>query len=164
MHRLGLGLVLPLLLLLLLATPAQAIAPTKVVTTQIDLTFDDSDICGFPITFVENGTYKTTTFYDSQETALRSVITNQRRYVATASANGKTLLTNYPLVIRTSFEDNTRTERGLFSAYHVPGEGLILINTGLLVIDRATGDVIFSAGPHDIVEGNVSAFCDYFAP
>lgn len=97
-------------------------------------------------------------------TALRSVITNQRRYVATASANGKTLLTNYPQVIRTTFSDNTRTEMGLSIAYRVPGQGLILINTGRLVLDRATGDVIFSAGPHDVVEGNVSAFCDYFAP
>lgn len=160
MRRLGLVLVF---LPLLLATPAQAAAPTRVVTTQIDLTFVDSAICGFPITFVENGTYKTTTYYDRQRTALRSVITNQRRYVATASANGKTLLTNYPQVIRTTFASNTRTEMGLSIAYHVPGQGLILINTGKLVLDRATGDVTFSAGPHDVVEGNVSAFCAYFA-
>jgi hypothetical protein len=162
MHRRLLLLVL-FVLPLAFAAPAQAIAPTRVVTTQIDLTYVDTDLCGFPITFVENGTYKATTYYNSQGTPLRSVITNQRRYVATATANGKTLLTNYPLVIRTTFESNTRTEMGLLSAYHVPGKGLILINTGRLVIDRATGNVVFSAGPHNIVEGNVSDFCGYFA-
>lgn len=162
MHRRLLFLVL-FVLPLASAAPAQAIAPTRVVTTQIDLTFVDTDLCGFPITFVENGTYKTTTYYNSQGTPLRTVITNQRRYVATATANGRTLLTNYPLVIRTTFADNTRTELGLLSAYHVPGEGLILINTGKLVIDRATGNTVFAAGQHNIVEGNVSAFCGFFA-
>ena len=162
MHRRLLLLVL-FVLPLALAAPAQAAAPTRVVTTQTNLTFVDTDLCAFPITFVENGTYKTTTYYNSQGIPLRSVITNQRRYVATATANGRTLLTNYPLVIRTTFEDNTRTELGLLSAYHVPGEGLILINTGRLVIDRSTGNAVFSAGQHDIVEGNVSAFCGYFA-
>ena len=145
------------------AAPAQALAPTRVVTTETNLTSVNTALCGFPITFVENGTYKVTTYYNSQGTALRSVITNQRRYVATATANGRTLLTNYPLVIRTTFADNTRTEHGLLSAYHVPGEGLILINTGRLVIDRATGNAVFSAGQHDIVEGNVSDFCGFFA-
>jgi hypothetical protein len=145
------------------AATAQAAAPTREVTTQTNLTYVDTDLCGFPITYVENGTYKVTTFYNSQGTPVRTILANQRRYVATATANGKTLLTNYPLVIRTSFEDNTRTELGLLSAYHVPGEGLILINTGRLVLDRATGDAVFSAGPHDVVEGNASDFCAYFA-
>ena len=151
------------LLSLALATPALALAPTRVVETSIDFTFEDTEICGFPITFVENGTYKVTTFYNREGTALRTVVTNQRQYVASATANGKTLSTNYPLVIVTSLTDGTRTELGLFRAYHVPGEGVVLIDVGKLVVDDATREIVFfEAGQHDAHGGDASAFCAYF--
>lgn len=42
------------------------------------------------------------TFYDAEENPVRTILTNFKdRYTATATANGKTLSTNYPLAVIT---------------------------------------------------------------
>ena len=154
-----------LLLLALCVVPAavaQAGAPT-VVVDGAPFEHVESEPCGFDITFTDFGTYKVTTFYDRDGNPLRSVVTNARRYQASATANGKTLVTNYPLVVVTSTVDGTRIELGLANAYHIPGGGMLMINAGRLVLDDATREVIRESGNHDVVEGDVDAFCDYFA-
>jgi hypothetical protein len=130
----------------------------------VDSVTVDSDICadfGFDVTFVENGTFKTTTFYDSEGNVVKSILSNfDVRYTSTATANGKTLSTNYPLVFITYTDADIRV--GLRNAYHVPGEGVVLLDAGRLILDPATGEVTFEAGQHEIVEGSVDAFCGYF--
>jgi hypothetical protein len=57
----------------------------------------------------------------------------------------------------------TRTIRvGLRNAYHVPGEGVVLLDAVRLILDPATGEVTVEAGQHELVEGSVGAFCNYF--
>ena len=144
---------------------ALAVPPTTEVTEIVDSITVDTDICGaqLPITFVENGTFKVKTFYDSAGDVVRTILTNyNRRYIATASANGKSLTTNYPLVFITYGESDIRV--GLRNAYHVPGAGVVLLDAGRLVLDLTTGDVQFEAGQHDLVDGDVDAFCAYFVP
>jgi hypothetical protein len=148
---------------LLFAATALAVPPTNEVTTIVDNVAVDEDICadfGFDVTFVENGTFKTRTFYDREGNEVKTILSNFNvRYTSTATANGKTLSTNYPLVFITRGDDDIRV--GLRNAYHVPGEGVVLLDAGRLILD-ASGDVTFEAGQHDIVSGSVDAFCGYF--
>ena len=147
------------------AAPALAGPPTTEVTVFVDLTFDDTELCGFPITFVENGSFKVTTFYDRAGNPVKTILTNfNQRYNSTATANGKTLSTNYPLAVITYIDADTRIEVGLRNAYHVPGGGIVLLDAGRVIIDGATGEATFEAGQHEFLNGSAEDFCGYFEP
>ena len=164
-RRLLLTISLPALLAVALAfaAPAVAVPPTTEVVTIENFTFVDTALCGFPVAFTENGTFKVTTFYDNEGNPVRSILTNfNERYTSSATANEKTLVTNYPLVIVTSFVDGTRLELGLRNAYTVPGGGVVLLDAGRVVIDLVTGEAVFS-GQHQFLEGDADAFCGFFA-
>ena len=149
-----------------LAFVAAAIAapPTNEVTVVVDAVTDDAEICadfGLTIRFVENGSFKIRTFYDREGNVVKTILSNSSvRFTSTASANGKTLSTNYPLVFITDEED-ADIRVGLRNAYHVPGAGVVLLDAGRLIFD-ATGDVVFEAGEHQLLNGSVDAFCGYF--
>jgi hypothetical protein len=149
---------------LVFAAAALAAPPTTEVTAIVDSVTVDEDICadfGFDVTFVENGTFKVKTYYDGEGNVVKTILTNSNvRYVSTASANGKTLLTNYPLVFITYSDADIRV--GLRNAYHVPGAGVVLLDAGRLILDIETGDVVFEAGQHELLNGSVDAFCGYF--
>ena len=155
----------PIVLPLVFATAAVAAPPTTEVTVVVNDETVDSDICadfGFAVTFVENGTFKTKTYYDSEGNEVKTILTNSSvRFTSTASANGKTLLTNYPLVFITRGDGDIRV--GLRNAYHVPGAGVVLLDAGNLILDIDTGDVVFEAGQHELLNGSVDDFCGYFA-
>jgi hypothetical protein len=146
------------------AAAAPAAPPTNEVTVIVDAVTEDTDICadfGFAVVFVENGTFKTRTFYDREGNIVKTILSNFNvRYTSTASANGKTLSTNYPLVFITRGED-ADIRVGLRNAYHVPGAGVVLLDAGRLIFD-ANGDVVFEAGQHQLLNGSVDAFCGYF--
>jgi hypothetical protein len=146
-----------------LAAPALGAQPTTVVTVIVDFTYSDSALCGFPIVFVENGSFKVKTYYDSAGNKVKSILTNQGPYGESATANGKTLTANYPSPFITSFTNGTLTLLGLRSAYHVPGAGLVLLDAGRVVFDSTTGDVLSESGQHQRLNGDVGAFCAYFA-
>ena len=153
------------LLPLVFAAPALAVPPTTEVTVVElgDFAAVNTELCGFPIAFDESGSFKVKTFYDAEENPVRTILTNFKdRYTATATANGKTLSTNYPLAVITYGED-LRLELGLRNAYRVPGAGVVLLDAGRVVIDGATDEVLFEAGQHQFLNGDGDAFCDYFA-
>jgi len=153
------------LLLFAFAAPALAVPPTTEVTVFVpgDVTSVNTELCGFPITFDESGSFKVKTFYDAEGNPVRTILTNfNDRYTATATANGKTLSTNYPLAV-IEYGEDLRLELGLRNAYTVPGTGVVLLDAGRVVIDLATGDVLFEAGQHQFLEGDADAFCNYFA-
>ena len=97
---------LTLVLPLVFAAAALAVPPTNEVTTVVNAVTVDEDICadfGFDVTFVENGTFKTRTFYDREGNEVKTILSNfDVRFTSTATANGKTLSTNYPLVFITA--------------------------------------------------------------
>ena len=146
------------------AAAAPAAPPTNEVTVIVDNVAEDTEICadfGFSVIFVENGTFKTRTFYDREGNIVKTILSNFNvRYTSTASANGKTLSTNYPLVFITRGDD-ADIRVGLRNAYHVPGAGTVLLDAGRLIFD-ANGDLVFEAGQHEIQNGSVDAFCGYF--
>jgi hypothetical protein len=143
---------------------ALAAPPTNEVTVVVDAVADDAEICadfGLTIRFVENGSFKVRTFYDREGNIVKTILSNfNQRFTSTASANGKTLSTNYPLVFITD-DDGADIRVGLRNAYHVPGAGVVLLDAGRLVFD-ADGDLVFEAGQHQLLNGSVDAFCGYF--
>jgi hypothetical protein len=153
---------LTLVLPLIFAGSALAAPPTvEVFTIDNDETVD-SDLCGFEITFIDDGSFKVRTYTDSDGNVTKEILTNFRdRFTATATANGKTLVTNYPAAFITT--SDTEIQLGLRNAYHVPGAGLVLLDAGRVVFDVATGDVLSRAGQHQFLDGDAEAFCAYFA-
>jgi hypothetical protein len=152
---------------LALAASARAVEPATIVFTVDNFTWTD-DLCGFPIAHVENGTGKVTVFFDQQGNATKVVNTDMGRFAITASANGKTLVSNEPTVLILDFEANTLAQLGLIAAFHVPGGGVILLAAGRLVVvptgsPPTPADVIAIDGPHQPIEGDVAAYCSYFA-
>src|SRR6266536_1963211 len=98
------------------AAPALAVPPTTEVFVVDNDTSVNTSLCGFPITFTQNGTFKVITYYDSAGNPIKSILTNYKvRFTETATANGKTLLANFPTVYITS-SDGTTVESGLRSA------------------------------------------------
>jgi hypothetical protein len=150
------------------AASARAAEPLITIVTVSNFTWTD-DLCGFPITHVENGTGKVTIFFDEQGNPAKAISTDMSRFTITASANGKTLVSNEPTVLILDFRANTLAQLGLIAAFHVPGKGVILLAAGRLVV-VPTGapptptDVITIDGPHQPIEGDVAAYCSYFAP
>jgi hypothetical protein len=153
-----------LALALAFATPASAVAPTTTIVVVDDPPYIDDTLCGFPVTFLDNGTFKLTTFYDDAGNPVKSVATNFRvRYTVSAGAQGRTLTTNAPAVVIESFEEGTELVLGLHNAYHVPGDGVVLLDAGRILIDQQTGEAVFEAGPHQLFAGDADAFCGFFA-
>ena len=143
---------------------ALAAQPTTEVFTIVNSTHDNTALCGFAITFIENGTFKVTTYYDSAGNPVKSILTNYNvRYTETATANGRTLVANYPAVYITSFPSGASVQLGLRANYTVPGAGAVLLDAGRLVF-APDGTVVFEAGQHQYLDGSPTAFCSYFAP
>ena len=120
------------LLPLVFAAPALAVPPTTEVTVVElgDFAAENTELCGFTIFFDESGSFKVKTFYDAQGNPIRTILTNFKdRYTATATANGKTLSTNYPLAV-IEYGEDLRVEMGLRNAYRVPGAGVVLLDAG----------------------------------
>jgi hypothetical protein len=152
---------------LAMTASARAAEPTTFVFP-INNTWTD-DLCGFPITHVETGTGRLTIFFDQDGNPTKAISTDMGRVTITASANGKTLVSNEPFAVIFDFEANTVAQVGLIAAFHVPGEGVILLAAGRLVVvptgaPPTPADVIAIDGPHQPIEGDVAAYCSYFAP
>jgi hypothetical protein len=150
------------------AASARAAEPTTFVVTVDNFTWAD-DLCGFPITHIENGTGKVTVFFDQQGNPTKAINTDMGRFTITASANGKMLVSNEPTVLILDFQAHTLAQLGLIAAFHVPGQGVILLAAGRLVVvptgaPPTPADVIAIDGPHQPIEGDVAAYCGYFAP
>jgi hypothetical protein len=150
------------------AVPALAAEPAKFVFTVDNFTWTD-DLCGFPVTHTENGTGKVTVFADQQGNLVKSIATDMSRFTITASANGKTLISNEPTVLILDFDANTLAQLGLIAAFHVPGQGVILLAAGRLVVvptgaPPTPADVLAIDGPHQPIQGDVTAYCNYFSP
>lgn len=85
----------------------------------------------------------------------------QRHGVATLSANGKTLTSNFNAQI---FEEPTTVKvTGTVYNIEVPGRGHILLDAGNVVYDLSTGTVVHMAGPHEQLSGDVGELCAYLA-
>ncbi|HEX6254241.1 MAG TPA: hypothetical protein VFZ70_00380 [Euzebyales bacterium] len=56
-------------------------------------------------------------------------------------------------------EPTTESFFGLVFHFNAPGAGIVLIDAGRVVFDASTGEVIVVSGPHQELEGDLSALC-----
>jgi len=136
------------------AAAAAADPPAKDVFFD-SFTFEDTFTCP-GLTIVQHNEERDT-ITEFSPTKLRI----QRHGVATLSANGKTLTSNFSAQV---FQDATTVKvTGTVYNVQVPGAGTILLDAGNVVFDLATGDVLHLAGPHQQLTGDVGGFCGYLA-
>ena len=140
-------------------------------TTKITWTYDDyrfhTDACGFRVVFHQFGPYKAADQYDADGTLYRTIITSGGgRYEVTATANGVQLRTrsSYQIIVTYNEDGSVATSRedGLHFGFTVPGEGVVLLETGRIDFDADTGKIRFETGLHMFREGDFDAFCQAF--
>lgn len=114
---------------------------------------------GFVLTedFVETGT--TRTFFDRAGNPVRALINAKFVGVITNSASGNTYRDPGYFSIIQDLQAGTETTLGLYFNIVVPGVGPVVEDVGRIVID-ANGDVVFQAGPHQILAGEDVDFCE----
>jgi hypothetical protein len=148
-------------LLLTLALPlsanAQAPSPTTTIVP-IDMTVVDRT-CSFPLVEHIEGTQVTTDFFDDEgrlEQRLRHIILSATltNLVTGTVVDG----VHEALMVDRDFTTGAVTRHGLRLIVTVPGLGVVLLDAGTFVID-ADGTVVFEAGPHQLLEGDVAQFC-----
>jgi hypothetical protein len=89
----------------------------------------------------------------------------QRHGIATLTANGKTLTSNFSAMI---FLDPTTTVAKVVGTVYniqVPGAGNVLLDAGNIVMDFSTDPpmVLHVGGPHEQFFGDVADLCSYLA-
>jgi len=137
------------------AGAATAASPAK--DTFFDsFTFEDTSTCP-GITITQHNEERDTVVEFS---ATRLAI--QRHGVATLSANGKTLTSNFSAKI---FFDVPNSVKVVGTVYNiqVPSAGNVLLDAGNIAFDFETGDLLYVHGPHQQFSGDVGALCGYLA-
>lgn len=142
-----------------MAFPALAVPPT--VETFVEQGEDEviAECDGFVLTedFLETGT--TRTFFNRQGDPVRALITVKFVGVITNSASGNTYRDPGYFSIIQDLRTGTETTVGLYFNIVVPGVGPVVADRGRIVFD-ANGDVVFQAGPHQILGGDDVDFCE----
>jgi hypothetical protein len=149
-----------------LATAGAAGAGAHAVTHYRHLpgNYTDDQCSGAPygfdiqVTGYDDVTIKDT--YDKQGNLVREDFHDKQ--VATATANGKTLSQSEDAKITDDYVNNTETWDGVAIRYTTPGGKLLIQDTGKIVFDLTTGDILTEHGQHPFAEGS-TAVCDYFA-
>jgi hypothetical protein len=135
---------------------AATAAPPAKDTFSDSFSFEDTSTCP-GITITQHNEERDTVVDFS---ATRTTI--QRHGVATLSANGKTLTSNFSAKI---FFDVPNSVRVVGTVYdiQVPGAGNVLLDAGNIAFDFETGDLLYVHGPHQQFSGDVAALCGYLA-
>ena len=120
----------------------------------------ESTECGFPISldFTGQGTFQV--FFDAQGNMVR--IHALEHITGTLSANGIAL--GFTGSDNQFFDlDGTVTEVGLVFRYALPGLGVVLMDRGRLIFN-GDGQVLFEAGPHPGMHGDLGGTCAALTP
>lgn len=147
-----------------------AAANTKVTTVfHVDATFPrETSTCGFPISVHFFGSYRSTDYYDNSGFLYKTIVTSGGGgpFSITWTAKGTTLTMQMESVqnVITYNADgsiNTNTEHGVIAKFTTPGGGIVLLDTGRVTFD-SDGNIVFEAGPHQQLHGDVEEFCAAF--
>jgi hypothetical protein len=141
---------------------------TKQEVFDVDVAFPIDDVCPFTVEEHQQGSFKETSFY-RDDTLVKTIVTNiHGPYVLTWTnlSNGKSVTTHsqtFVGTLRFDAEGNviSATTNGIILHFAVPGIGVLSLDVGHLIL--VDGEPVFVGGPHDILEGNVGALCDYLA-
>ena len=99
-------------------------------------------------TFTED--VRVTTFFDKAGTPVRAQITVNFVGVVTNPETGESVENPSHQTIIVDLVEGTEAQVGLIFSATVPGEGVVFHDVGRVVFDAA-GDLIFEAGPHDVL-------------
>jgi hypothetical protein len=83
--------------------------------------------------------------------------------VATLTANGKAVTDNASATYVFDDAGGRLMIAGTLYNIQVPGEGVLLLDAGVVVYDTETGQLVREAGPRMQLHGDVSGLCAYLA-
>jgi hypothetical protein len=146
-----------------------AAANTRVVTiVHLDDTFHNSEPCGFDITLHFLGPFKVADYYDNSGFLYKTIVTvgAGAPVTLTETAKGTTLTMQnqaFQQVITYNADGsvNTVTNDGPVFRFTAPGGGIVLLDAGRETFD-SDGNVVFEAGKHQALHGDVAGFCAAF--
>jgi hypothetical protein len=119
----------------------------------------DPDTCEFPITNDETFTVDVQFFYDRNGNLVRSLAHIRLR--GTDSANGVTLIDDADITHTFDFTTGINGDLGLQSQVRTPNGGLVAVDAGR-VLSLDDGTVLFTAGRHEFLSGDLQAYCAAF--
>lgn len=147
-------------------TSTAAAAPNEVVQRNVVVErlftgLTDCQSYGYDFTFTGQYTVRRSDvlYFDSRGTLVKEVI--WAHFVGTDSndSTGKSLRDTGERRIVFDFVNNTITESGVLRHITAPGSGIVLHESGRIIVSLVEDSVIFMAGPHQLFAGNVADFC-----
>jgi hypothetical protein len=96
-------------------------------------------------------------FLDQQGNVVRASLHEKDVATATNPANGNTLTGHEVINIEKDVAGATEAEMGVPLHFNVNGASA-LVDAGRIVINQA-GDVLFIAGNHEFLDGDLAGFC-----
>jgi hypothetical protein len=141
-----------------LVSPAAADEPEK-ITFSVEITQTDNTSCDFPFLEEFEGRISITTFFDSEGNPIRVHLHLPFDGTLTNPATGTSVSATQDLIVVEDLEVGTTTFVGVRFRVNFPGLGHVLLDVGKVVFD-ADGNVIFEAGPHQVINEDFEAFCE----
>lgn len=161
MRKLLIAAVAAVLLVGLIASPASAAKPVVVLDEVVEnvdfLEPDASAECGFDVFVTDMTRVKITDYFDNDGNFLRALV--QLRGTAYWFSDVKALPAEHWGWNGTfDAETVTFTRRG--NIFNIHDRGPVLTDSGRLIIDEETGDILFQAGNHPLLDEGFGALCD----
>ena len=170
MRRILSSLGVALVVAMTLAPVAAAAAPREVVEHRsvATLHFTELDACLADYGFAYTGDYvrtrTTTLWYDAAGNLVKEVLVIHFDGTETNDSDAtKSLVVSGERRLVFDYIAGTFTETGALRHVTVRGEGIVLQQTGRVVNTIDFSANLMLAGPHDLDEGNVAAFCEALA-
>lgn len=152
-------------MILLLPSAALAVPPTVVADFEDSISEDipaEFAPCGFGIHIEESVSVRVTEFYDQD--GLVDRITVHVRGTTVWSTDHGEVWEHWN--VNEVFDPNelTSTQTGSPWNGHAGAGGIVINDSGRIVIDVTNGEALVINGPHQAWEGDFEAFCEVLAP
>ena len=153
---------------LLMFVPTASADTVEKSFNHVDLKYVESGLCSFDLSVHLDGSYKSVNYYDSSGFLYKTINTpgGGGPFTVTYAAHGITLTQRNEafseLVIYHHDGTWTYTRRGPYAKFTVPGEGVVLLDTGIAAWAEPDDTLLFAHGPHHAVNGDFGAFCAAF--
>ena len=139
-----------------------AAAPPTTSTTTVQGTQLLADCGSFQVFDDYAGTIGHTYFYDQEGNLIEihQAISGTDTY--RQSVTGQSITMGSHFMVHFDVQTGLNSSAGM--AYHlmIPGQGHVLLDAGYSVYDVNTGTMVFSAGPHQVVDGDTAGLCAAF--
>jgi hypothetical protein len=143
--------------MLVVAAAASATTPQR---NSGSVSYSASADCGsFTDDYAGTSTFRETTFFDAHGNPIMERAKILQRETDTNSETGKSVRVNSSVTVTVDLRTGIRRTTGqVFMG--VGGKGANVIHdTGLVIFNDITGEVIKVAGPHTVLEGGNEPFC-----